>query len=151
MTHILEELRARGCVENLSSEELAGKLAQGMVTFYVGFDPTAPSLQLGNLFGIIVMRRLQLAGHRPIALMGGGTGMIGDPSGKSKERVLLDLSSIEANLAGQRAELERLLDFDCGANSCLLVNNHDWLGQFSFIEFLRDVGKRFRIGEMLAK
>jgi tyrosyl-tRNA synthetase len=151
MTDILQELQNRGLVHDVSDQSLGEKLTTGMVSFYTGYDPTAKSLQIGNLCAIITMRRLQLAGHRPVIIVGGGTGMIGDPSGKNAERNLLDENTIAANIAGQRAQLEKLLDFDCGKNSAILLNNYDWLKQFSFIDFLRDVGKNFRLGEMLAK
>lgn len=151
MAKLLEELRARGIVEAVSDEALGKALDEGMVSFYTGYDPTFRSLQIGNLFAVVTMRRLQLAGHRPVVIVGGATGMIGDPSGKSEERNLLSEETIAANIAGQRAQLEKLLDFDCGANSALLLNNYDWLGKFGFLAFLRDVGKLFRLGEMLAK
>ncbi|MBN2713367.1 MAG: tyrosine--tRNA ligase [Planctomycetes bacterium] len=148
---IIEELKARNLLEQVSDEGLKDILAKGMVPFYTGYDPTSKSLQIGNLCAILTQRRLQLAGHKPVVIVGGATGMIGDPSGKSAERNLLDEAAIEANVAAQRKQLEKLLDFNCGENSAVIMNNHDWLGKFSFIEFLRDVGKRFRLGEMLAK
>jgi len=151
MPTLLDDLRARGLVEAVSDEALGEDLGRGMLPFYAGYDPTAPSLQIGNLFALVTQRRLQLAGHKPVVIMGGATGMIGDPSGKSEERNLLDEATIARNLAGQRRQFERLLDFDCGPNSAMLLNNRDWLGAFSFLDFLRDVGKRFRLGEMLAK
>lgn len=146
-----EELELRGLVENISNPELIEKINEGGLSFYVGYDPTAKSLQIGNLFPVITMMRFQNAGHTPYALIGGATGMIGDPSGKSAERVLLDEDTLNANIAGQKAQLERFLDFDCGKNSAVLVNNYDWMKNFSFLEFMRDVGKRFRLSEMLAK
>ncbi len=151
MANLLEDFRARGLVEHVSDESLGELFGKESVSFYTGYDPTAPSLQIGNLFAIITMRRLQMAGHKPVIIVGGATGMIGDPSGKNAERNLLSEEVIAANIAGQRKQLEGLLDFDCGANSAILLNNHDWLGKFSFLEFLRDVGKRFRMGEMLSK
>ncbi len=151
MSQLLQELRDRGLVAAVSDEKLGELFAAERVSFYTGYDPTAASLQIGNLFAIVTMRRLQLAGHKPVIIIGGATGLIGDPSGKSAERNLLDNETIERNIAGQRRQLERLLDFDCGANSAIILNNHDWLGKFTFIEFLRDVGKRFRVGEMIAK
>ncbi len=151
MKNIEKDFIGRGLIETLSDNAVMDLLQNEMVSFYAGYDPTAPSLQIGNLFAIITMRRLQLAGHRPVVIMGGATGMIGDPSGKNQERNLLDEDTIARNLAGQRAQLENLLDFECGGNSVVFLNNRDWLGSFGFLEFLRDVGKRFRLGEMLAK
>ncbi len=151
MGNLLDELRARGLVERVSDEALGELFEKGPVSFYTGYDPTAASLQIGNLFAIITMKRLQLAGHRPVILIGGATGMIGDPSGKNVERNLLSEDVIESNIAGQKLQLERLLDFDCGDNSAIILNNKDWIGKMSFLEFLRDVGRRFRMGEMLAK
>ena len=151
MGNLLDELRVRGLVEHVSDEALGELFEKGPVSFYTGYDPTAASLQIGNLFAIITMRRLQLAGHKPVIIVGGATGMIGDPSGKNAERNLLSEDVIQKNIAGQRRQLERLLDFDCGDNSAIILNNKDWIGQMSFLEFLRDVGKRFRMGEMLAK
>lgn len=149
--HILDELRARGLVHDVTHEEaLKELLSQGPVCFYAGFDPTASSLHLGNLVPVILLARLQRAGHAPIALVGGATGMIGDPSGKSEERNLLDEATLAANLAGQRAQLERLLDFD-GPQAARVVNNHDWLGGMGFLEFLRDVGKHLTVNTMMAK
>jgi tyrosyl-tRNA synthetase len=151
MGPLRSEFEARGLVEIVSSDALWQALETESVPFYAGYDPTSRSLQIGNLFAIITMRRLQLAGHRPVVLVGGATGMIGDPSGKSAERNLLDEEQIRENVAGIRAQLERFIDFDDRATGATLVNNHDWLGAFGLIGFLRDVGKRFRLGEMLAK
>lgn len=151
MSNLLDDLRARGLVEEVSDEALGELFSRSTVSFYTGYDPTASSLQIGNLFAILTMRRLQLAGHRPVIIVGGATGMIGDPSGKNAERNLLSEETIAKNVSCIRAQLEKLLDFDCGKNSAILLNNHDWLGKFSFLDFLRDVGKRFRMGEMLAK
>ncbi|RPJ78389.1 MAG: tyrosine--tRNA ligase [Alphaproteobacteria bacterium] len=146
-----QELVARGLIEATSSEDLPDLLNNKKISFYVGFDPTAKSLQIGNLFALITMKRFQNAGHKPYALLGGATGMIGDPSGKNTERVLLTEEVIQINIEAQKNQFKRILDFNCGDNSAVLVNNYDWMGKFSFIEFLRDVGKRFRVTEMLAK
>jgi len=146
-----ETLQSRGLVEIVSDPKLAEILDAEPVPFYCGFDPTAKSLQLGNLFAIVTMRRLQMLGHRPVALVGGATGMIGDPSGRSTERNLQSADAVEENLKGIRRQLERLIDFEDPAAGAVMVNNHDWLGAFGFLEFLRDVGRRFRVGEMLAK
>jgi tyrosyl-tRNA synthetase len=120
-------------------------------TVYVGFDPTADSMHVGHLMALMILRRFQRAGHRPIALVGGATGMIGDPSGKSEERNLLSLDTLRANVAGMETQLRRFLDFDCGANSAVLVNNYDWMEKFGYLEFLRDIGKHFPVNVMLTK
>ncbi len=148
----LEILAERGIVNTVSDPALGDLFAREMVSFYCGYDPSFHSLQLGNLFAIVTMRRLQLLGHRPVVLVGGATGCIGDPSGRSSERNLLDMDTVERNVACIRRQLESLIDFDAGSkNAAILVNNHDWLGKFSFLDFLRDVGRRFRVGEMLAR
>ncbi|NNE07545.1 MAG: tyrosine--tRNA ligase [Gemmatimonadetes bacterium] len=146
---LYEELAWRGFIENKTSEELPKILADGKITAYDGFDPTADSLHVGNLVGIMALVHFQRHGHKPVVLMGGATGMIGDPSGKSKERVLLTTEAIESNVAKQKAQFEHFLDFDGG--KALLVNNASWFAPITFIDFLRDVGKHFRLGEMLAK
>ncbi|MDO9184144.1 MAG: tyrosine--tRNA ligase [Bacteriovorax sp.] len=145
------ELVARGLIEATSSEDLPALLNNTKISFYIGYDPTAKSLQIGNLLCVIMMRRFQIAGHTPYCVIGGATGMIGDPSGKNAERNLLTDEVIQENIKGQRAQLEKLLDIKSTTNAAVIVNNFDWMGKFSFIEFLRDVGKRFRVTEMLAK
>ena len=120
-------------------------------TVYAGFDPTADSLHVGSLLGLIVLRRFQQAGHKPIAVVGGATGMIGDPSGKSDERNLLSKEDLERNVAGLGEQMRRFLDFDAGSQSAELVNNFDWTGGWSYLEFLRDIGKNFPVNVMLAK
>ena len=134
-------------------EELERLLAPGAapVTLYVGFDPTADSLHLGHLIGLLILRRFQQAGHRPIAVAGGATGMIGDPSGKSSERNLLSQEVLEANIAGIQSQLGRLLDFESTTNPALLLNNADWVRPISVLDFLRDVGKHFSVNAMMAK
>lgn len=150
--NLIAAFKERGLIEQISDEAgLAKLLDGGCVPFYTGYDPTAKSLQIGNLFAILTMRRLQLAGHKPVILVGGATGMIGDPSGKSTDRVQLSAETVNFNVECQKKQFAKLLDFDCGKNSAIIVNNYDWLGKFSFIEFLRTVGIRFRLGEMLAK
>jgi tyrosyl-tRNA synthetase len=144
------ELAWRGMVYD-TTEGLREALERERVTAYIGFDPTAASLHVGSLLPIMALARLQRFGHGPIALVGGGTGLIGDPSGKANERVLLDLERVEANARGIRAQLERFLDFDGGANPARLVNNGEWLTQLTALEFLRDVGKYFTVNHMLAK
>jgi tyrosyl-tRNA synthetase len=147
----LAQLRARGIVNAVSDPGLEDLLEEEQVSFYIGYDPSFHSLQIGNLFSIITMRRLQEMGHRPVVLIGGGTGCIGDPSGRSSERNLLDANRVEANVTAIRGQLERLIDFSSRKNGALLVNNQDWLASFSLISFLREVGRHFRVGEMLAK
>lgn len=145
-----EELEQRGLIADVSNPEIKEILNTKKISFYIGYDPTAKSLQIGNLFAIITMKRFQMAGHKPYVLIGGATGMIGDPSGKSTERVLLTEEIIQENIEAQKKQFKTILKFD-GENPAIMVNNFDWMGKFSFIEFLRDVGKRFRITEMLAK
>lgn len=127
------------------------QLASGMTAGYIGFDPTAASLHIGNLATIMLLVQLQRAGHKPIALVGGATGMIGDPSGKSAERNLLDEETLQANQAGIRKQLEKFLDFNSGANSAEIVNNYDWFKEFSFLGFLREAGKHLTVNYMMAK
>ncbi len=147
----LDILRERGIVNTVSDPALGDLFARETVSFYCGYDPSFRSLQLGNLFAIVTMRRLQNLGHRPVVLVGGATGAIGDPSGRSTERNLLEKETLEANILGIRKQLESLIDFGDAKNGAVLVNNRDWLSQFTFLDFLRDVGRRFRVGEMLAK
>ncbi|MDR2527540.1 MAG: tyrosine--tRNA ligase [Synergistaceae bacterium] len=147
-----EVLRERGFVEWCSQpEQLREVLRKGMTTAYVGFDPTADSLHVGHLIPIMALGWFQRSGHRPIAIAGGGTGLIGDPSGKSKERNLITVEAVRENVEGVRPQLARFLDFNCGENSALLVNNHDWLATFSFIDVLRDVGKYFSVNNLIAR
>ena len=127
-------------------------LLSGMQSAYVGIDPTADSLHIGHLVGVMMLRHFQLAGHKPYALIGGATGMIGDPSGKSTERNLLDEATLAYNQAAIKAQLSRFLDFNSGKeNSAVLVNNYDWMKDFSFLEFIRDVGKHITVNYMMAK
>jgi len=130
--------------------ELVKLLDAGGTTLYHGIDPTAPSLHLGNLIGVLAMRRFQDCGHRPLALVGGATGMIGDPSGRSDERNLLDATTLEQNLDGIRGQLEGLLDFS-GTSAARMVNNHDWTSGVGLLDFLRDVGKHVTVNQMVAK
>jgi len=148
---IIAELRWRGLVNQTTDDEnLAGWLSEKPRTLYAGFDPTADSLHVGHLMALMVLRRFQRAGHRPIALVGGATGMIGDPSGKSEERNLLSVDELRANVASIEPQMHRFLDFE-GGRAALLVNNYDWMGQFGYLEFLRDVGKHFPVNVMLTK
>ncbi|ATH07455.1 tyrosine--tRNA ligase [Halobacteriovorax marinus] len=147
-----DELKARGIIDALSNEEeLEKKFNEGGMSFYCGYDPTARSLQLGNLFTIITCMRFQKAGHKPYMLVGGATGMIGDPSGKSEERNLLDMETLKENIDAIRKQLGLFVDFECGDNAAVLVNNADWWQGLGFLEFLRTIGKRFRVNEMLNK
>ena len=147
--HILDELQWRGLVEQVAGPDLREHLASPRVV-YAGFDPTADSLHVGSFIPLMTLRRFQKAGHRPIALIGGATGMIGDPSGKSEERVLLSEEVLRKNVAGIERQLQRFLDFS-GDSGAILVNNYDWMKEFSFLQFLRDVGKHAPLGMMLAK
>ena len=126
-------------------------LNKGMVSGYIGFDPTADSLHVGSLAQIMTMIHFQRAGHKPFALVGGATGMVGDPSGKSQERNLLSEDVLQKNLAGIKGQLEKFLDFDCGANSAQMVNNYDWFKDFTFLDFIREVGKHITVNYMMAK
>ncbi len=144
----LSDLEARGLVHQTSAPELAQHLARGPVTAYVGFDPTADSLHVGSLLQLVTLRRFQQAGHKPIALVGGGTGMIGDPSFKTAERSLMTLEQIEHNVAGIRGQMEKLLDFESGA---VLVDNGAWLRSLQLLPFLRDIGKHFSVNQMITR
>ncbi len=148
---LIAELRDRNLLQDImpGTEELLDK---EMVSAYVGFDPTADSLHVGSLLPITLLMRLQRAGHKPYALVGGATGLVGDPSGKSAERNLLDIEAVQHNCAGIRKQLERFLDFNSGAaNSAVMVNNYDWFKDFSFLDFIRDVGKHITVNYMIAK
>ena len=149
--NILKEFEWRGLLEEVSDPNLEKILTQQKLTVYAGFDPSSSSLQIGNLVGILALMRFQQAGYRPIALIGGATGMIGDPSGKNAERNLLAPQKVAENVAKIRRQLEHFLDTSDPDNGVIIVDNADWLGKFSFIEFLRDVGKNFRVGYMLGK
>ena len=150
--HILDELEARGLLADVTDRAgLAELLDKGPVTFYVGYDPTSASLHVGNLVPVILQARLQRAGHKPIVLVGGATGMVGDPSGKSAERNLLSDEVVQANLAGIQSQLSRFLDFGGGPTGAILVNNADWTRGISYLEFLRDVGRYLTVNYMMAK
>jgi len=148
--NVLQELEWRGFVQQ-ATPGLAAHFAKGPVTAYCGFDPTAPSLQLGNLMPLMLLANLQRAGNRPIVLMGGGTGLIGDPSGKAGERPLLSKEQIRENLQRQRDQMARFLEFGAGPTAALLLDNARWLGDQKLIDFLRDVGKHFTVNVMLQK
>ena len=152
MLDIISELTWRELVNQTTDDENLPKLlGEKPRAVYAGFDPTADSLHVGHLMALMILRRFQKAGHRPIALIGGATGMIGDPSGKSEERKLLSLDVLEANIRGMEAQMRKFLDFDCGPNSAVLVNNYDWMSKFGYLEFLRDIGKHFPVNVMLTK
>lgn len=151
-TGILEELKARGLVQDTTDdEELATLLDGECVPFYAGYDPTSSSLHIGSLVPTTLLARLQAAGHKPIALVGGATGMIGDPSGRSDERSLLDPETLAENLAGIQKQLERFIQFGDAPNGAVVVNNADWFKPIGFIDFLRDVGKHLTVNYMTAK
>ena len=148
--NFIEELKWRGMLHDVmpGTED---ELQKGMVRGYIGFDPTADSLGVGNLVQIMSLLHFQQCGHKPMALIGGATGMVGDPSGKSAERNLLDEETLRHNQACQQKQIEKFLDFDCGANSAEMVNNYDWFKSFGFLEFIRDVGKHISVNYMMAK
>lgn len=150
--NIFEELKARGLVFQTTDEEaLVKALTEGQVSYYSGYDPTADSLHLGHLVPILVMRHLQLAGHKPYALVGGATGLIGDPSFKDAERSLQTKDTVDGWVSKIQGQLSRFLDFDKGDNKAEMVNNYDWFSGISFIDFLRDVGKYFTVNYMMSK
>jgi len=149
-SNFIEELRWRGMVHDImpgTEEALNKKVSAG----YIGFDPTADSLHVGHLVQIMTLVHFQRAGHKPFALVGGATGMVGDPSGKSKERNLLDAETLNHNVACVKGQLEKFLDFNCGENAAEMVNNFDWFKEMSFLDFIRDVGKHISISYMMAK
>jgi tyrosyl-tRNA synthetase len=150
MKNFIEELKWRGLIHDImpGTEE---QLNKELTTAYIGFDPTAPSLTIGNLVSVMLLVHFQQAGHKPIALIGGATGMIGDPSGKSEERKLLSEETLKANQEGQKKQLEKFLDFKASNNAAEIVNNYDWFKEISFISFLRDVGKHLTVNYMMAK
>lgn len=150
--NIFEELKARGLVFQTTDEEaLVKALTEGQVSYYTGYDPTADSLHLGHLVAILTSRRLQLAGHKPYALVGGATGLIGDPSFKDAERSLQTKETVLEWSDKIKGQLSQFLDFENGANKAELVNNYDWFSQISFIDFLRDIGKYFTVNYMMSK
>ena len=149
--NLIEELRWRGMIQDImpGTEE---QLMKEMTTGYVGFDPTADSLHIGSLVPIILLVHLQRAGHKPIALLGGATGMVGDPSGKNEERNLLSEESLQHNLKGVKKQLEKFLDFNGSKkNAAEMVNNYDWFKEMKFLDFIRDTGKHITVNYMMAK
>jgi tyrosyl-tRNA synthetase len=152
MSDIFSELQWRGLIHQTTADDtLQDWLNSGMRTVYAGFDPTADSLHVGSLLPLMMLRRFQKAGHRPIAIVGGATGMIGDPSGKSAERNLLSEEQLQANITGIEAQMRQILDFESADTSAVLVNNNDWMKEFSYTAFLRDVGKNFPVSVMMGK
>ncbi|MCB0960454.1 MAG: tyrosine--tRNA ligase [Acidimicrobiales bacterium] len=148
---LLDDLRARGLVQDCTDPDgLAARLAEGPISLYYGCDPTADSLHVGNLLGLLVLRRFQQAGHRPVALAGGATGMVGDPSGRSEERNLLDAATLEANVAAIEAQIARIVELD-GADGGELVDNRDWTAEVRLLDFLRDIGKHVTVNVMLGR
>ena len=150
MTNFVEELRWRGLLHDIMPDTEAHLLEQATAG-YIGFDPTADSLHIGSLVQILILKHFQNAGHKPIALVGGATGMVGDPSGKSAERNLLDEASLQKNIEGVKAQLGRFLDFNATENPAELVNNFDWMKDISLIDFVRDIGKHITVNYMMAK
>ena len=149
---LIEDLEWRGLIAQTTDKKaLVADLDAAPVSFYIGFDPTAPSLHVGNLVVLLVMRRFQLAGHQPIPLVGGATGLVGDPSGRNEERSLNDTSTVEQWVLKIRNQLSRFLDFDSKTNAAIMANNLDWTAPVSALEFLRDIGKHFSVNQMLAK
>lgn len=148
--NVIEELRWRGMVQDIMPG-LEEQLLKEMTAGYVGFDPTSDSLHVGNLLPIMLLKHFQLAGHKPYALVGGATGMVGDPSGKSAERNLLDEATLNHNVASVQEQLRKFLDFENGENKAELVNNYDWMKEFSFLDFIREVGKHITVNYMMAK
>tara|TARA_B100001287_G_scaffold90030_1_gene75446 strand:- start:485 stop:1750 length:1266 start_codon:yes stop_codon:yes gene_type:complete len=146
----IKELKWRGMIQDIvpGTQE---QFQKETTSAYIGFDPTSDSLHIGSLVQIMILKHLQDCGHKPIILVGGATGMVGDPSGKSKERNLLDEATLERNLSSIRKQLEKFLNFDCGSNSAEIVNNFDWFKNYSFLEFIRDVGKHISINYMMSK
>ena len=152
MMHIFDELKERGLVFQTTDEAALRKaLEEGQVSYYTGYDPTADSLHLGHLVAILTSRRLQLGGHKPYALVGGATGLIGDPSFKDAERSLQTKETVEGWVKSIQDQLSRFLDFEKGDNKAEMVNNYDWFSSISFIDFLRDVGKYFTVNYMMSK
>lgn len=148
--NLIEELRWRGLLQDLTPETEA-YLSKNKTKGYIGFDPTADSLHVGSMLPVYILKHMQRFGHTPMALIGGATGMVGDPSGKSEERNLLDENTLQKNVDGLRKQLEKFLDFETKDNPAVLVNNFDWIGKFSFLEFIRDVGKHITVNYMMAK
>ncbi|MEI9907275.1 MAG: tyrosine--tRNA ligase [Actinomycetota bacterium] len=149
--NLIDDLKWRGLIAQSTDESALKEAMERPITLYIGFDPTAPSLHIGNLVVLLVLRRFQLAGHHPIAVVGGATGLVGDPSGKNDERILNSEETVQGWVDLYRKQLALFLDFDSAKNPARLVNNLDWTAPLSAIEFLRDIGKHFPVNQMLAK
>jgi tyrosyl-tRNA synthetase len=149
-TNFIEELKWRGKFQDCVAETEV-QLQKETTAGYIGFDPTASSLHLGSFQQIVLLKRLQLAGHKPIALMGGATGRVGDPTGKSEERKLLSIDEINANIDGIKSQLSKFIEFGSGKNDAVMVNNYDWFKDFNFLDFIRDVGKHITVSYMMSK
>src|SRR5690606_2679598 len=151
LKNFVEELQWRGMIQDIMPETQE-HLLEEMRTAYVGIDPTADSLHIGHLVSVMMLRHFQQCGHRPVVLIGGATGMIGDPSGKSEERNLLDEATLKHNQEALKKQLSNFLDFESNnKNAAILVNNYDWMKEFSFLDFIRDVGKHITVNYMMAK
>src|SRR5210317_2048864 len=149
---LLEDLASRGLIAQVSDEAgLASHLAEGPRTLYCGFDPTADSLHIGSLVPLLTLKRFQQAGHKPVALVGGATGLIGDPSFKAQERKLNTADTVASWVDKLKAQVSAFIDFDCGENSAMVANNLDWTKGVDVLDFLRDVGKHFSVNQMIAK
>lgn len=152
MNDLIKDLSDRGLVSQITNEEkLSERLNEGAITLYCGFDPTADSLHLGHLVPLLCLKRFQMSGHKPVALVGGATGLIGDPSERATERQLNELKTVEDWVQKIKKQVSPFLDFDCGVNSAKVVNNHDWFGKMDVLTFLRDVGKHFSVNTMVNK
>ena len=151
MTDLIDDLKWRGLISQTTDEKELREALKKPITLYLGTDPTAPSIHVGNLVVLLVLRRFQLAGHLPIALVGGATGLVGDPSGRNEERTLNDESVVEEWVGKIRSQLSKFLDFDSKSNAAVMANNLDWTKPVSALEFLRDIGKHFSVNQMLAK
>ena len=150
-TNLIDDLKWRGLIAQSTDESALLEALKKPITLYIGFDPTAPSIHVGNLVVLLVLRRFQLAGHNPIPLVGGATGLVGDPSGKNEERTLNTTAIVEEWVARIRKQLEKFLDFNSKTNPAVMANNLDWTAPLSAIDFLRDIGKHFSVNQMLAK
>ena len=148
--NFIEELKWRGMIHDIMPGTKE-QFSKEMTAAYIGFDPTSDSLHIGSLVQIMILIHLQRCGHKPLILLGGATGMVGDPSGKSEERNLLEKEILTKNLNAVEEQLKKFLDFNCGENSAEVLNNYDWIKEFSFLDFIRDVGKHISINYMMAK
>ena len=151
MSQFLDDLRWRGLIAQTTDEKELATALEKPITLYIGFDPTAPSIHVGNLVVLLVLRRFQLAGHHPIALVGGATGLVGDPSGRNEERSLNSSEIVEQWVNRIKLQVSSVLDFKVASNPAVVVNNLDWTSPLSAIEFLRDIGKHFSVNQMLSK